>query len=120
MAQSILLVEDSRAQLMAVSALLRNENFQISSATSLREALACLEYSAFDVILLDLSLPDSEGIATLRAMRQKAKTTPIIVLTSTDDEQIVSEAVKEGAQDYLIKGKWDVELLKRAIRFWKS
>lgn len=117
MAQSILLVEDSRAQLMAVSALLRNENFQISSATSLREALACLEYGGFDVILLDLSLPDSEGIATLKAMRLKAKTTPIIVLTSTDDEEVVSEAVKEGAQDYLIKGKWDVELLKRAIRY---
>ena len=72
MSQSILLIEDSRAQLKAVSAILRNDNFQITSASSLREALACLDYTSFDCILLDLSLPDSEGLETLRNVRAKA------------------------------------------------
>ncbi len=117
MSQSILLIEDSRAQLKAVSAILRNDNFQITSASSLREALACLDYTSFDCILLDLSLPDSEGLETLRNVRAKAKSAPLIVLTSTDDASQVAEALREGAQDYLIKGRIDGELLKRSIRY---
>lgn len=117
MSQSILLIEDSRAQLKAVSAILRTEDFQISSAASMREALACLDYTSFDCILLDLTLPDSEGLDTLRGVRAKARSAPLIVLTSTDDPVQVAEALKEGAQDYLIKGRIDGELLKRAIRY---
>ncbi|MBA3992358.1 MAG: hypothetical protein C0469_02440 [Cyanobacteria bacterium DS2.3.42] len=117
MSQSILLIEDSRAQLKAVSAILRNDNFMITSAASLREALACLDYTSFDCILLDLSLPDSEGLDTLRSVRSKARSAPLIVLTSTDDAAQVAEALREGAQDYLIKGRIDGELLKRSIRY---
>ncbi len=117
MSQSILLIEDSRAQLKAVSAILRTEDFQITCAASLREALACLDYTSFDCILLDLSLPDSEGLDTLRGVRSKARSAPLIVLTSTDDPVQVAEALKEGAQDYLIKGRIDGELLKRSIRY---
>lgn len=117
MAQSILLVEDSRAQLKAVTAILRNADFQITSASSLRESLAYLDYTSFDAILLDLSLPDSDGLDTLRSIRSKAKSAPVIVLTSTDDATQVAEALKEGAQDYLIKGRIDGDLLKRSIRY---
>lgn len=117
MSQSILVIEDSRAQLKAVTAILRNDNFQITSAASLRESLACLDYTSFDCILLDLSLPDSDGLDTLRAVRSKARSAPLIVLTSTDDATQVAEALREGAQDYLIKGRIDGELLKRSIRY---
>jgi len=117
MSQSILVIEDSRAQLKAVTAILRNDNFQITSAASLREALACLDYTSFDCILLDLSLPDSEGLDTLRGVRAKAKSAPLIVLTSTDDATQVADALREGAQDYLIKGRIDGDLLKRSIRY---
>ena len=71
--------------------------------------------SAFDMVLLDLSLPDSEGLETLTKTHTSAPEIPIIVLTGLDDEAVGFEAVRKGAQDYLIKGEVTTALLSRAI-----
>lgn len=70
-----------------------------------------------DVILLDLSLPDSQGLDTFIRMHTKAPEVPIVVLTGLDDETISVQAMQAGAQDYLIKGQVDSNLLVRSIRY---
>ena len=71
----------------------------------------------FDVILLDLGLPDSDGIETLIEVNKITSNTPIIVLTGLNNEEIGTLAVKRGAQDYLIKKEIDTKLLTRSIRY---
>src|SRR5262245_30980177 len=73
----------------------------------------------FDVVLLDLTLPDSQGLDTLRALRalEHARDLPIVVLSGLADENTALSAVREGAQDYLVKGRIDAELLGRAVRY---
>jgi two-component system, cell cycle sensor histidine kinase and response regulator CckA len=74
---------------------------------------------SFDVVLLDLTLPDSEGLATLRTLRsdERARDLPIVVLSGLANEDVALSAVREGAQDYLVKGRIDGELLGRAVRY---
>jgi DNA-binding response OmpR family regulator len=71
----------------------------------------------FDAVLLDLSLPDSHGPATLSSLRQQAPSIPIVVLTGLSNEAAAIVAVKEGAQDYLVKGETDGNTLARRLRF---
>src|SRR5206468_3538445 len=82
----------------------------------LEEALKHLEQTGFDVVLLDLSLPDSNGLETVVKLAQLAPTMPIVVLTGLADENVGLEAVRKGAQDYLIKGQFDGNLLSRVMR----
>jgi diguanylate cyclase (GGDEF)-like protein len=79
--------------------------------------IACLGESKYDLVLLDLSLPDGEGIDSLRQVHYAVRTVPIVVLTGSDDEDLAVSAVREGAQDYLIKGHIDRQLLVRVIRY---
>lgn len=79
-----------------------------------------LEYSnkfAFDVVLLDLNLPDSSGLCTLTNLYTAAPQAPIVVLTGLDDEELSMKALQAGAQDYLVKGQTDSKLLARTIRY---
>ncbi len=76
----------------------------------------CME-GEFDVILLDLALPDSHGLETFISMHAYAGDVPIVVLTGLDDEQTAMKAVQAGAQDYLVKGEVDDNLLVRSIRY---
>jgi len=71
----------------------------------------------FDVILLDLGLPDSQGLETFTKLAERASRTPIIILTGLDDVDLALETVRRGAQDYLVKGRHDGEILLRAIRY---
>ncbi|MFI5330025.1 MAG: HD domain-containing phosphohydrolase [Desulfobaccales bacterium] len=71
----------------------------------------------FDVILLDLGLPDSEGFETFTAIHQQAPKIPIVVLSGLDDEEMAMRTVREGAQDYLVKGKLIGDLLSRSLRY---
>jgi len=71
----------------------------------------------FDIVLLDLSLPDSEGIETFLRMQERAPDLPIVVLTGTDDEGLAVETVKRGAQDYLVKGRVDDRILVRSLLY---
>ncbi len=117
---NILLVEDDPGDTFLLQTLLtQNETvqFNLSCATHLAEGLENLSATAFDIMLLDLSLPDSVGLDTIDKVRTYTLDVPIIVLTGLDDEEIAMQAVQAGAQDYLAKGDLDDNMLIRAIRY---
>ncbi|CAA6603459.1 PAC domain protein [Rhodospirillaceae bacterium LM-1] len=92
--------------------------FDISHAPSLAEAVERLAEVSPDVILLDLSLPDSYGLETVkRILELSPPKAAVVVLSGLDDEELALEAVKQGAQDYLVKGRSDGDVLRRAIRY---
>ena len=84
---------------------------------TLATSLKALKDYRFDVVLLDLSLPDSQGLTTFSCIQEHAEGTPIILLTGMDDENLAVKAMQMGAQDYLVKGKVEADLLTRAIRY---
>jgi DNA-binding NarL/FixJ family response regulator len=83
----------------------------------LSEGLKCLSEARFDVILLDLGLPDSQGLETLAKVKALASAVPILILTGFDDESLSLQAVRAGAQDYLSKAHIDGYIITRAIRY---
>jgi len=116
----ILLVEDNPADARLIQEALSDagvEQFSLSCAARLDDALKDLRPDRFDAILLDLSLPDSQGLDTLLAAHAQAPGVPILVLTGLDDQELAMTAVKYGAQDYIVKGETDGSLLARSIRF---
>src|SRR6266478_10260495 len=116
----VLLVEDSPVDSRLLQLLLgesRTLYFSWTCVTHLAEALAKLKQEQFDVVLSDLTLPDSQGFETFQALHAQAPTMPIIVLSGTDDETMAIKAVREGAQDYLVKGKADTAVLTRSISY---
>ena len=116
----ILLVEDNPLDVRLLREALRGFNGNQPSVTSvarLDEALASLAQESFDVVLLDLSLPDSEGFDTLVRVRAQAPALPIVVLTGYDDDHFAMRAMQEGAQDYLVKGQMDGSLILRSVRY---
>jgi diguanylate cyclase (GGDEF)-like protein len=116
----VLLVEDNRDyawMLRLVLAETNSNNFQLTHVEHLNDALAHLGDTKFDVILLDLSLPDSQGYETFNKAYNLAPDVPIVVMTAIDDKQLALRAVREGAQDYLVKGDTDVTQLVRAIQY---
>jgi two-component system, cell cycle sensor histidine kinase and response regulator CckA len=116
----ILLVEDNIGDVRLLQENLKEVNsiqFQLTAVEWLRDALVCLAQEQFDIILLDLSLPDSHGLNSFnRVVRQNA-TIPVVVLTGSDDESMAIEAMQAGVQDYLIKGQVTGDLLIRSIRY---
>jgi signal transduction histidine kinase len=116
----ILLVEDNPADADLLQELLAEVDetqWQVVHVDRLKDALNCLSDSHFDVVLLDLSLPDKQGVSTVAQTHQAVPDLPILVLTGLNDRIIALEALREGAQDYLVKGKIDSDLLVRAIRY---
>lgn len=113
---SVLLVEDNAADARYVQELLPASKYAIALARTLANGLELID-SEFDVALLDLSLPDSVGLETFNALNEKAPGIPIIVLTGLNDEDIATESVKLGAQDYLRKSGLDEAQLERSIRY---
>ncbi len=116
----VLLVEDSPsdAQLLReYLSLAAVERFEVTHVERLEEALSCLNAGRFDVVLLDLSLPDTSGHNTFLRMQAAAPHVPIVVLSGTSDELIGIEAVRHGIQDYLVKGQADDRQIARAIRY---
>lgn len=89
----------------------------ITNVERVVSALELLRDHSPDVVLLDLSLPDSQGLSTVNEIRVRRPDLPIIVLTGLDDQDLATEAVKAGAQDYLVKGKIDADSLARSIRY---
>lgn len=92
-------------------------NFNISIVKRLADGIHLLDQNRFDVILLDLSLPDSRGIDSLRSVMKVASEAVIIVLTGADEEELSLEALQVGAQDYLYKDRLNEEILGRSIRY---
>jgi len=119
-APSILLVEDNPGDVRLVEELLRAAWVvagSINHVSSVKDAIGRVAKDVPACILLDLSLPDAQGLGTLERVRDAHPSVPIVVLTGTDDEAQAVQAVQEGAQDYLIKGQVDGHLLGRAIRY---
>lgn len=115
----VLLVEDNQADARLVEEMLKDPPGAVSlvHASRLRHAVGHLEREDFSAVLLDLSLPDSAGHDTFIATRKAAARAPIIVLTGLLDEDMGVRAVRDGAQDYLIKGQVDGPLLYHSIRY---
>ncbi|MEO5356966.1 MAG: ATP-binding protein [Nitrospirae bacterium YQR-1] len=114
----VLLVEDDDQDIDYLKESLSEFNictFELSYAKSLRTARDQLHESSFDVILLDLFLPDSTGIETFEKLRLTAKKKPIIILSTLDDENLAIRAVKQGAQDYIFKWKINEKVLARTL-----
>ncbi|WP_254807816.1 hybrid sensor histidine kinase/response regulator [Natronosalvus amylolyticus] len=95
----------------------RNGDVRVEHADRLADALEALEERSPDAVLLDLMLPDSAGIDTVDAVVERAPTVPIVVLTGQSDVDIGVEAIRRGAQDYLVKGTLTAELLVRTLRY---
>ena len=117
---SILLVEDNAGDRRLISEMLAeasNVTFDVKYADRLQAAMEYLGQNRVKVVLLDLGLPDSQGLETLRKVYAQVSELPIVVLTGLNDEMIGVQAVNEGAQDYLIKGQVDTHLLRRTIRY---
>jgi PAS domain S-box-containing protein len=116
----VLLVEDNPADARLMTETLKDagaDMFRVTRVTRLAEAIASAVAAPPDVVLLDLSLPDSSGIATVRSLRSAAPDVAVVVLTGLQDERVGLEAVREGVQDYLVKGQLDGDRAARAIRY---
>ncbi|MDC4227280.1 MAG: EAL domain-containing protein [Candidatus Manganitrophus sp.] len=115
----VLLVEDNPADVRLVQEVLveSSARFRITHVDRLDKALASLREESFDVILLDLSLPDSQGLETFRQVRTAMPALPILVLTYHQDEALALQTVQRGAQDFLTKGHEESRYLGRSIRY---
>src|SRR6202142_3507635 len=116
----LLLIEDDPADaelLKDALSRLRYMTVDLVCANSLSNAFYQLNGLEPDVIISDLGLPDSQGLETLIKLSQKVPEVPIIVLTGYDDEELSVGALKSGAQDYLVKGQIDINILYRSIRY---
>ena len=121
----ILLIEDNLAEARLLQEFLKEgsfKEFSLVHVKRLSEALDTIgeDFSnpcLYDVILLDLTLPDSQGLDSLKPLMARAPCLPIVVLTNTNDEQLAIEAVRKGAQDYLVKRQINPQLLIRSLRY---
>jgi len=116
----ILLVEDNEGDARILSEALSDAptvSFELEHVDTLAAALQRLSREGIDLVLLDLSLPDSLGLETFATAYAAAPGVPMIVLSGRDDESLAIQTVHEGAQDYLVKGQFDGRLLVRSIRY---
>lgn len=114
----ILLVEDNLAEARLLREILKDakfKQFNLVHVKRLAEALNQLHQDCFDIILLDLTLPDSQGLASLPRLIGHAPSLPIVVLTNTNDDELAVEAVRQGAQDYLVKRQVNADVLARSL-----
>lgn len=116
----ILLIEDNLAEARLLQEFLKaaeSKHFSLVHVKRLQEALDQLDRDYFDIILLDLTLPDSQGLVSLAPLIRKAPSLPIVVLTNTNDDELAIESVRQGAQDYLVKRQVNVEVLMRSLYY---
>jgi len=116
----ILLIEDNPGDVRLLCEMLKEATdirFEVENADRLALGLDCLKHNPVDAVILDLGLPDSQGLDSFRAIYKQSPKVPVLVMTGFADETTGILAVQEGAQDYLIKGTVDGKLLSRIIRF---
>lgn len=116
---NIFLVEDDPVSAGITLRMLKEAGLAgaVTTASTLKEGIAGLLLDGEEVVLLDMGLPDSQGLDTVTELCGKFPELPVIVMTGTDDESVGLEALKHGAQDYLVKGQFDDRELKRVIRY---
>jgi signal transduction histidine kinase len=115
----VLLVEDNAGDARLIREMFINErpdSFELTHLLRMSEAEIHLAQGGVDIVLLDMGLPDGHGLDTVRRAHTVAPDVPLIVLTGLDDEALAADALKEGAQDYLIKGQIENRALPRALR----
>ncbi|MEO1622836.1 MAG: response regulator [Cyanobacteria bacterium J06632_3] len=116
----VLLLEDSAADARLITEFLKGTliyQFRLTHVERLKEALQRLKTTAYEVILLDLTLPDSEGLTSLEQLLSLASSIPILVLTNNSNPELAMEAVRRGAQDFLIKRHINHDVLARSLRY---
>jgi len=116
----ILAVEDSPADFRLLKELLKHSvdpRFEVTGVETLEEGIKSLRAGKFDLVMLDLDLPDSRGLETLKRMRDARPPCPIVVLTGLTDEEIGIKALAMNAQDYLVKGRAGSDSIVRCIRY---
>lgn len=116
----VLAVDDNPGDILLVKLQLQSAagmDFEVSSASCLQEALDLLAQAGFAVVLLDLNLPDSQGLEGIDKILATPAAPPVIVMTGLDNQEIGLQAVSRNAQDYLIKGSFDKDVLVRSIRY---
>jgi len=120
---NILLVEDNKGDARLIHEMLVEQEkkgsitatYSLTWGKCIKDALDILNNRKFDIVLLDLTLPDSRGLDTFKIVREHAGQTPIVVMSGLNDETIAVNAVRQGAQDYLVKGTVNSSLLARSI-----
>lgn len=115
----VLHIEDDAAEAMLLREGMRAGGATLPEPTrveSLAAGLAALRKTKYDAVLTDLGLPDSQGLATFRAIRAAHADIPIVVLSGLDDESVALQALREGAHDYLVKGRYEGDDVGRALR----
>ncbi|MDE2292000.1 MAG: response regulator, partial [Elusimicrobia bacterium] len=117
-----LLIEDDPEDVLLLTYMMAQEDwpafrFSLECAESLAGGLAVLARGGVEVVLLDLMLPDSRGLDTLRAVRARFPDVPVVVLTGLSDESMGLQAVLEGAQDYQVKGNIEARAFKRTVSY---
>jgi diguanylate cyclase (GGDEF)-like protein/PAS domain S-box-containing protein len=118
--QVLLLIEDNPGDARLLREMFNEEGARRTDVTQVQcmsDAEARLAERVFDIILLDLGLPDAQGLDAVRRARAAAPHVPLVVLTGLDDESLAAQALQEGAQDYLIKGEIEARGLLRALRY---
>jgi len=115
---NVLLLEDDAEDRLLLTKQLhgRQRGFVISCAGTLKSAIELLGRQSFDVVITDLSVPDSHGFETVSRIRKHSGQAPVIVLTGMDDDLMAGEILAIGAQDYLVKGQLDERAVQRAVR----
>lgn len=116
----VLLVEDSPTDadlLRRVFLRSGKEHWQMTQVERLANAIAQCQENSFDVVLLDLGLPDSDGLETVTEFRANVPTMPVVVLTMMDDDELALQVMAHGAQDYLVKDQITTQLLVRSLRY---
>ncbi|TAE58268.1 MAG: hybrid sensor histidine kinase/response regulator [Nostocales cyanobacterium] len=116
----ILLIEDNLAEARLLKEFLKQaqtKDFSLVHVQRLRDGITELSQQKYDVILLDLTLPDSQGLSSLPLLINHAPSTPIVVLTNINDEELAIEAVRQGAQDYLVKRQVNPNTLVRSVQY---
>ena len=112
----VLLIEDNQADQKIVRHCLKSDEYDLKLAGSLAEAADQL-LETHNIILMDLNLPDSRGLMTYNRVRAKAPNLPIIIMSGSSDQAMAMDAIADGAQDFIVKGRFDPRNLNRTIRY---
>src|SRR5580704_7270896 len=118
--KTLLLIEDNPGDARLLREMLNEQiplNTQLTQLESMTAAETHLAKHAVDIILLDLGLPDAQGLEAIRRTHTAAPGVPVVVLTGLDDKSLAVQALQLGAQDYLIKGQIETRGLLRALRY---
>jgi signal transduction histidine kinase len=117
--RKILLIEDNQADAVLLAEVLKGAGgaFELSMRQRLADGVELAQRESFDLVLLDLTLPDSSGLGTVRQAVGALPHLPVVVLTGVEDEQIGLDALRAGAQDYLVKGCMSADTIARSARY---